>query len=532
MPHPSLPRRHLLLASAAGLLAHAPARAATPADTLVVGQQIDQIISLDPAEAFEVGSGEFLSNTYERLLAPAPDDPKRLEGLLAASWTVDTASHTVTFRLRPDRHFASGQPVTAADAAFSLQRAIRLNKSPAFILAQFGLTADNVEARIAAPAPDTLVIRSTETLAPTLLLYCLTTNVASVVDRATVLQHANGSDLGNAWLKGSSAGSGSFVLRNWRASELVTLEANPHAAAQPALRRVLVRHVPDPSVQLLLLQKGDIDIARDLQTEQLQNAGANPALRLSLAARDTLTYVAMNQRHPALARPQVRQAIKWAIDYEGIRAHIAPLTRRVQQSFLPQGFPGAIPDQPFRKDPARARALLAEAGLANGFEVTLDHAATQPNADIAQSLQANLADIGIRVSLVAEETRQLFTRTRERRHELALLTWGADYFDPHTNAEAFNINPDNGDTATKRTIAWRCAWQDPDLSNRAQAAARDDDFAHRIATYEALQRASHAVSPFAFLLQSTEVAAVRREVSGFNLVPLPGRTVYTTAAKS
>jgi peptide/nickel transport system substrate-binding protein len=536
MPNAALPRRSLFRASGAGLMLAGLARAggasaATPRDTLVVGQQLDQLISLDPAEAFEVGAGEFLSNCYQRLVAPDPADPNRLVGELAASWTVDPASRAVTFRLRPGRLFSSGRPVTDADAAFSLQRAIRLNRTPAFILAQFGFTRDNVEERITASAEDTLVLRPAEALAPSLLLYCLTTNVASVLDRAGVLEHDAGGDLGNAWRKTNSAGSGSFVLGAWKASELVSLQANPHAAVPPRLRRVLARHVPDPGVQFLLLRKGDIDIARDLQNEQLRSAATDPALRLSLATRDTLTYVAMNLRHPALARPGVRQAIKWAIDYEGIHANIAPLTRRVQQSFLPQGFPGAIPDQPFRRDPARARSLLAGAGFAEGFEVTLDHASLQPNADIAQGLQANLAEIGIRVRLIAGETRQLFTRTRARQHELALLTWGADYFDPHTNAEAFTINPDNGDSATKRTIAWRCSWQDAELSARAEAAARETDAAARIAAYAALQRDSHERSPFAFLLQTTEVAALRREVIEFDLVSLPGRTVYAPAAR-
>ena len=84
------------------------------------------------------------------------------------------------------------------------------------------------------------------------------------------MAHEANGDLGNAWLKANSAGSGPFTLRTARASELVSPRRQPPPhSAPPKLKRVVVRHVADPSVQLLLLQKGDADIARDLLPEQI-----------------------------------------------------------------------------------------------------------------------------------------------------------------------------------------------------------------------------------------------------------------------
>ncbi|CAH2599947.1 ABC transporter substrate-binding protein [Rhodovastum atsumiense] len=526
-----LTRRSVLAASAATAFVPS-AFAATPKDVLVVGQQLEQLISLDPGETFEVNGGEAVSNCYNRLLEPDPADPNRLKGDLAETWEVAPDGVTFTFHLRGNAKFATGKPVTAEDAAFSLQRAVKLNKTPAFILTQFGFARDNVDVRIVAPDPRTLVLTVGAQVAPTLLLYCLTANVASVVEKAEVLANAQGDDLGNQWLKTHSAGSGPYVLRNWKANETVLYETNPHALVRPKTRRVIVKHIADPSAQLLQLQKGDIDIARDLQAEQLRAAEADPSLRLSRALRGSLLYVGMNQAHPALARPEVRQAIKWAIDYDAIQKNITPFTHRVHQSFLPEGFPASIKDQPFRRDLARARDLLARAGFAQGFEVTLDHASIQPTADIAQAIQANLGELGIKVTLVAGESRQVFTRTRARQHQLALLAWGPDYFDPHTNAEAFNINTDNSDTARSRTLAWRNSWQDTELSERAAAAARETDARKRIAEYESLQRDSQARSPFAIMLQSQETAALRKVVTGFEIAPLSGRNVFYTASKT
>jgi peptide/nickel transport system substrate-binding protein len=356
--------------------------------------------------------------------------------------------------------------------------------------------------------------------------------VASVVERAVVMANVQGDDLGNQWLKTNSAGSGPFVLTAWKASETVMYAASPHSLVKARPRRVIVKHIADPSAQLLELQKGDIDIARDLTAEQLRAAEKDSALRLSAAPQGNLMYVGMNQNVPDLAKPEVRQAIKWAIDYQGIQKNITPYTHQVHQSFLPEGFPGAIKEAPFHRDVARAKDLLAKAGLAQGFAVTLDHASIQPTADIAQAVQANLADIGIKVSLIAGESRQVFTRTRARQHQLALLGWGPDYFDPHTNAEAFNINPDNTENARERTLCWRNSWQDKDLSDRAIAAMHETDAAKRMAEYEKLQHDSQQRSPFAFMLQQKYIAAVRKVVSGFEVAPLYARTVYTHATKS
>ena len=240
----------------------------------------------------------------------------------------------------------------------------------------------------------------------------------------------------------------------------------------------------------------------------------------------------MNQKNPNLAKPEVRQAIKWAIDYKGIATNITPTIYKIQQAFLPDGFPAALTDQPFQKDVAKARALMEKAGLKDGFEVTLDHQSNAPYADIAQAIQSDLAAIGIRVKLLAGEFRQVITKTRARQHELAMLRWGSDYMDPHSNAETFCMNPDNGDNATNRTVAWRSSWQDKDLTERAQANVKQQDAAARVKEYERMQRDFQERSPFAIMLQQVEVAVERKTVTGLELGPLSDRTVYATIKKA
>ena len=529
-------RRTLLGAAGASPLlwatAFRPAFAETPHDTVIMANQIDDMISLDPQESFEFSGNEVCGNLYEKLANPDTKDPTVINPLLAESWETSPDGLTTTFRLKQGRKFASGNPVTAEDVVFTLTRAVAMNKAPAFIINQFGFTKDNAAQTITAPDRQTVVLKVAEKGSPTFLLYCLSANVGGIVDKKTVMAHAQGEDWGNGWLKQNSAGSGAWSLRSWRASESVVLDANPNSPDAPKLKRLLILHRPDPSAQLLALQKGDIDIARTLSPEQLKQLQEDPNYTLVSASKANLMYLAMNQKNANLAKPQVRQAIKWAIDYATIEKNITPNIYQTHQAFLPKGFPAALTDQPFQKNVEKARALLKEAGLEGGFEVTLDHQSDPPFGDVAQALQADLGAIGIKVRLLAAEFRQVITKTRARQHELAMLRWGSDYMDPHSNAETFCMNPDNGDDARNRTVAWRSSWQDKDLTERAQANVREQDAQQRVREYERMQRDHQERSAFAIMLQQVEVAATRRGVSGFEIGPLSDRTVFEHIQKA
>ena len=172
-----------------GRVSATPATAATPADTLVMAWQFDDIITLDPAEIFEFSGAEYAGNTYDRLIGYEVDDVSKIYGVAAESWTVSPDGKTYTFKIRNGITFASGNPLTAEDVAFSLQRTVILDKSPAFILGQFGFTADNVRDQIRAVDANTVTIETDQAYAPTFVLYCLTATVGSVVDKKEVMAH-------------------------------------------------------------------------------------------------------------------------------------------------------------------------------------------------------------------------------------------------------------------------------------------------------------------------------------------------------
>jgi peptide/nickel transport system substrate-binding protein len=509
------------------------AYAQTPKDTVVMAKQIDDIISLDPAEAFEFSGVEVGANVYDKLIGVDLAKNNALVGELAASWTVSADNLTYTFKLRPGVKFHSGNALTAADVVYSLQRAVVLNKSPGFILTQFGFTKDNVLEKIKAVDDGTVTIVVSQPFAPSFFLNCLTSGVASIVDSKTVKANEKDGDFGNAWLKANSAGSGPYSVRAYRPNEQYALEANASwYKGAPKNKRVIVRHVAEPASQRLLLEKGDIDVARNLSKDQLAAVTGKPDMAIVQGDKGYILYLGLNTKNPNFAKPEVREALKWLVDYDSIERNIVAGTYKPHQAFLPQGFLGAISDKPYKFDPAKAKELLAKAGLPNGFTVTMDVRSTNPITDIAQAVQANWAQAGIKLELIPGDGKQTLTKYRARTHDIYIGQWGPDYLDPHTNAETFAINENNNEDAKSKTLAWRNAWDIPEMTKITQSAVLERDADKRSATYGILQRDHQKVSPFVIMFQQVEVSALRKGVDGWVIGPSSDTNFYAPIVKN
>ncbi|WP_342361441.1 ABC transporter substrate-binding protein [Terrarubrum flagellatum] len=517
---------------AATFLAASPAFAQTPKDTVVMAKQIDDIISLDPAEAFEFSGGEALANVYDKLVAFDVKDVSKLYGALAEGWTVSDDGKTFTFKLRPGLKFHSGNPITAADVAYSIERAVVLNKSPGFILTQFGFTKDNIAQTVKVVDERTIAITLDKAYAPTFFLNCMTAGVAAVVDSKVVKEHIKDGDYGNAWMKQNSAGSGAYILRAWRANEQYTLEANPNwYRGAPKNKRVIVRHVSEPAAQRLLLEKGDVDFARNLSKDQMAAVSANPAIAVESGDKGYILYLGLNQKNPSLAKPEVAEALKWLVDYDAIEKNIVAGTFRAHEAYLPIGFLGAIADKPYKFDLAKGKELLAKAGVANGFTVTMDVRSIAPITDIAQAIQATWAQAGIKLELIPGDGKQTLTKYRARQHDIYIGQWGPDYQDPHTNADAFASNPDNADDAKVKSLAWRNAWNIPAMTKQTVDLVLEKVAEKRAAGYETSEREHQKVSPFVIMFQQIEVAARRKGVEGFVIGPNSDTNYYSNITK-
>lgn len=325
-----------LLAMPLGL---APALADTPPDILVIASNINDIVSIDPAEAYEPSSGELVGQTYDRLVQYDATDLETLAPGLATEWTADPEAKTITFTLRDGVTFTSGNPLTGADVVYSWKRVFVLNKSPAAILGQIGWTPENYDEMVSAEG-NTVTVRYTADVSPAFVLNVLASRPGAIVDMKTTMEHEVDGDMGNAWLKANTAGTGPFVLRDYRPAEVINLVANPdYFADAPAMRSVIVRHVAESATQRLLLETGDIDIARNLTGDQAAALEGKEGIRVETFPQATVHFLSLNQKAEALQPPAVWEAARYLVDYEGMANSFLKGQMQVHQAFWPSASP-------------------------------------------------------------------------------------------------------------------------------------------------------------------------------------------------
>lgn len=496
----------------------APVMAETPPNMLVIANRIDDIKTFDPAESFEFAGADVSRNVYEKLVN---FDPLDLDAgympQLAESWEISEDGKTITFTMAEGHVFSSGNPVTAKDAEFSLRRAVLLDKTPSFILTQFGFTADNVEETIKATDDKTLVVTLDKPYALSFVLNCLTSTIGGIVDMETAMANEADGDMGSEWLRTNTAGSGPYKVVDWKPNESVLMDLNPnYHGEKPAMERVIVQHIQESATQRLQLERGDIDVARNLSPEDVAGLADVEGVKVVDELRGRLMYWSANQKVEMLTDQKVLDALKYAVDYDGMSGSFLNGQYTVHQAFLPLTFLGALEDKPYSFDMDAAKAAMAESGFPDCGPIKISVRDAQERLDIAQSLQNTWGQLGCDVELIVGTGAQTLDRYRAREHDIYLGAWGPDYPDPNTNAGTFALNPDNADEAGNTGyLAWRNAWDPGAMNDETLAAVVENDTDKRREMYLELQREHQKVSPFGVMFQQIEQNGMGESVENF-----------------
>lgn len=486
--------------------------AATPPNTLVVAQGLDDIVSLDPAEANELSSIQTVPSLYQRVVQPDRNDPTKITPILAESWQADPAAKTLTIKLKSDAKFASGNPVRPEDVIYSYVRAVTLNKSGAFILNVLGWQPENIASQLKKIDDHTVQVQWSADVSPALALNILSTPIASIVDEKLVAPNAKNNDFGNEWLKMHSAGSGAFKMRTYQPHQAIVMEANASSpTGAPKLKNVIIKNVPDPATRRLLIQQGDADMARDLGADQIDALQGKPGVKVMSIASAEQNYLAFNtgnKDNPLMSNPAFWEAARWLVDYDGITKNLLKGQYFTHQSFLPVGFPGALEETPFTFNPAKAKrsSLKPESKTRTSRLMSKINRHLLPSR--SQFRPALLR--AVKVDLLPAAGSQVYSRVRAHQHQGAIRMWLPDYFDAHSNASSFAYND-----GKSSTVAGLNGWKIPELNKETLAAIAEPDSTKRLDLYKKMQQELQRSSPYVFIDQGKTQIVMRDNVQGY-----------------
>jgi peptide/nickel transport system substrate-binding protein len=479
-------------------------------DTLIFAADLTDQISMDPAVAYEFGGIQVVGSIYQTLVTLTPGEPG-VKPLLAKSWDIKEGADgsTLTFKLDEKAKFASGAPVTADDVVYSWNRVLDLNKSPAFL---FSDVAAIKKESYKAVDPQTFEVTLPKTSSPQVFLSILSFSVSAVLEKKTVEANA-GSDFGSTWLNDHSAGSGPYVLASWERNSQNVLDANPNYWGQaPAIKRVIMRNISEQANLQSAVETGDADIVQDLGIEQAKALESNPDVQLVKAPLTQLEYIGMNAKIPPFDKPDVREAVRYAINYDELNTLLAG-TGKIVQEIIPDGFLGHVGDTPFKQDIEKAKQLLAKAGVADGTQVEMlvstgIASGGLESATLAAKLQSDLEKIGLKINIKLIQFSELLNIYRAQKAQMVLLSWGPDFPDPDANATPFT-------NYEAKSIGWRNGWEAPEIAKITKDASIASDNTKRAELYKQMTERVFHEGPYAVLYQPVRTYAIRKNISGF-----------------
>lgn len=363
--------------------------------------------SIDPRFGSDANADRIADLVHLGLTRAAPGGGRA--PALALSWE-QPDSTTLVFHLRDDVRFASGAPVTAADVRATYEAILDPGVASPKRAALEALAA------VEAPDAGTVVMRLREPFPP----FLDATGIG-------ILPAARAREAGEV-----DDGAGPFRVAERVRGERLALEPNPGWPTPPRLGRIVVRIVPDQTVRLLELWRGDVDLVQDaLEPELVAWLATNPGLRVRELPGTSFAYLAFNLRDPRLAQRRVRRAISLALDRPTLVRFVLGDAARPATGLLAPEHWAYLRLPPIRYDPARARRLLDRAGHpdpdgdgpAPRFRVVYKTSTLPSRRRLAQALQAELARVGIALDLRTYEWGTLYADVRTGNFEMAALTW-------------------------------------------------------------------------------------------------------------
>jgi peptide/nickel transport system substrate-binding protein len=516
--------RALLILAALFLLI--PIGLAFTADQQMVIGFVSIVRSLDPATQIcgEEGSLEWC--VYDNLLTFDRKNMNKLAPSLAEKWSVSADGSTWTFNLRRGAKFTTGNELTADDVVYSFRRGLRINHPNYPRLAMFLL--DDLNEGIKKIDKYTVQMKLKKPFAAFgTLLYDSHTGV---IDSKTLEKNISKDDPdGTKYLNEHSLGTGPFMLAEWKRNEYVKMVKNPTywgIAAKyfrvPKYDVLIDRNIPESSVQKFMMDTGEIQMAWNLTTDAVAEYEKNPAFQVIKIPLWTATAILMNPREGSILKdPNVRRAIRWAIDYESIitdilKGYAMPMDRPIFRPYL-----GSLKEGEqtlYWYDLNKAKEYMSKSQYPNGGQFTLmigtGGGFGAPWEILAQKEASDLSKIGIRVKMEQYDWSVVDEKQVAGDFEAVQIWCGAS---PNEAAGNVLAQIHTSDSFFLGSTAYR----NKRIDELADKTMGEMDQAKREQMFAEINKIMADDGPYAWVAQKVSTFVFPKKVQGFDRYPGP-----------
>ncbi len=459
-------------------------------------------------------------NCYDRLMSHGkktlPDETESYDRdvftpELAEEWT--TGENSITFKLRKNATFHDGTAITAKDVKWSFDRAVAVGGFPTF-----QMKAGSLEKPEQFVAVDDHTFRVDFIRKDKLTIPDLAVIVPAVFHAQLIQKHANEKDpWGLEYTKTNIAGGGAYKVTRWQAGSEVIYERNDNwkNGPLPKIRRVVWRIVPSAGNRRALVERGDADVSFDLPNKDFAELKQLGKVRVaSTPIGNGIWYLGMNAKKPPFDNPKVRQAVAYAIPYQKIMDAVMFGLANPMYGAKTNTASGIAWPQPhaYNVDIAKAKQLMAEAGVPNGFETTLsfDLGLAVIGEPLCVLVQESLNQIGIKTTI--NKIPGSNWRNELTKKELPMI---ANFFSGWLDyPEYFFFWCYHGQNAVFNTMSYQDAVMDTFIDAARAAAANNDNAAYETNVKGFIDKAFTDV-PRIPLFQPYLNVAMQKNISGY-----------------
>lgn len=463
--------------------------------------------SLDPALSTDVPTGRAVGYVFDGLVRFTPD--AQIAPGLARAWEVGNGGTTYTFHLRSGVKFHDGTPFVARHVVKSFERVLdpKTKGGRGWPLYPIRGAQDFAAGKapgisgLSAPDDTTIVITLTEPLAVFPKLMAMP--VASIVPEnppANFGEHP--------------VGTGPWKFVEWKHDDYLRFAKNPdYFGGAPKSDSLMARIVPEPSTAVAEFESGNVDVLYipESETRNWEQTDEKKGMLMTAPAL-RLWYVAINTTRGPLRDARVRQALNYATDTKTILDQLVSGRGNLAAGVIPPSLDGADPARkPYPFDVAKAKQLLAAAGYSKGIDLEIWCSQTAPFPRVAQTIQANVAQAGIRLKIVQRDASSMREAARSGKTDLALKDWFADYPDAENFLYPLLHSSNKGPGGNNSF------YSNPQFDKLVSDARREQDDPKRAALYKQADALAFNDAPLIYLFFYKELYAVQPWIKGFQV---------------